>query len=303
MKTIQWYPGHMAKARREIKEKLQMIDVVIELLDARIPMSSQNPIIEELVDQKPRLVLLNKADLADEKQTEQWSSYFRKQGAEVLAINSQTGQGIKKIAPACQKLAHALYEKWEAKGMKPRALRAVILGIPNVGKSTLINRLVNKRQAKAIDQVQNNSSGRGISLIYSIHRGFFGKFDDQEVGLRLAATGAIKDELLDYGDVAAFTLRLLAEDYPKQLQNRYAIELPVDSEDVGQLFDEIGKNVVALLKVALLIMIKQQNLFLRELRSGTIGKVTLEKAECKLDESSRDSFFKRALRTKDDLLE
>ncbi|MBM7837630.1 ribosome biogenesis GTPase A [Alkalihalobacillus xiaoxiensis] len=284
MKTIQWYPGHMAKARREIKEKLQMIDVVIELLDARIPMSSQNPIIEELVDQKPRLVLLNKADLADEKQTEQWSSYFRKQGAEVLAINSQTGQGIKKIAPACQKLAHALYEKWEAKGMKPRALRAVILGIPNVGKSTLINRLVNKRQAKVGDrpgvtkQQQWIKVGNQLDLLDTPGI-LWPKFDDQEVGLRLAATGAIKDELLDYGDVAAFTLRLLAEDYPKQLQNRYAIELPVDSEDVGQLFDEIGKKRGCIVKGGLVDYDKTAELILRELRSGTIGKVTLEKAE------------------------
>ncbi len=152
MKTIQWYPGHMAKARREIKEKLKMIDVVIELLDARIPLSSRNPIIDELTGDKPRLILLNKADLADEAHTEQWSAYFRSKGAEVIAVNSQTGQGVKKIAPACQKLAHALYEKWQSKGMKPRALRAVILGIPNVGKSTLINRLVNKRQAKVGDR-------------------------------------------------------------------------------------------------------------------------------------------------------
>lgn len=281
MKTIQWYPGHMAKARREIKEKLKMIDVVIELLDARIPLSSRNPIIDELTGEKPRLILLNKADLADEAHTEQWSAYFRSHGAEVIAVNSQTGQGVKKIAPSCQKLAHALYKKWESKGMKPRALRAVILGIPNVGKSTLINRLVNKRQAKVGDrpgvtkQQQWIKVGNQLELLDTPGI-LWPKFDDQQVGMRLAATGAIKDELLDYGDVAAFALRFLAVEYPNKLTNRYEIELPDDLDDIGPLFEEIGRKRGCIIRGGLVDFDKTAELLLRELRSGTVGKITFE---------------------------
>ncbi|AIC94851.1 MULTISPECIES: ribosome biogenesis GTPase YlqF [Shouchella] len=282
MKTIQWYPGHMAKARREINEKLSMIDVVIELLDARIPVSSQNPVIDELVQQKPRLILLNKTDLADPKQTERWKHFFEKQGHAVVEVNSQTGQGIKKIVPACQALAKDLYKKWESKGMKPRALRAVILGIPNVGKSTFINRLVNKRQAKVGDrpgitkQQQWIKVGTSLDLLDTPGI-LWPKFEDQEVGFRLAATGAIKDELLDYGDVAAFVLRYCLDVYPELLQKRYQLDDDVDGEDVGRLFDEIGRKRGCMLRGGLVDYDRTAELLLRELRSGTIGRITLER--------------------------
>ncbi|MFB4211106.1 ribosome biogenesis GTPase YlqF [Shouchella sp. JSM 1781072] len=281
MKTIQWYPGHMAKARREINEKLSMIDVVIELLDARIPLSSQNPVIDELVQNKPRLILLNKSDLADPKQTERWKQYFESQGHAVVEVNSQTGQGVKKIVPACQSLAKDLYKKWEAKGMKPRALRAVILGIPNVGKSTFINRLVNKRQAKVGDrpgitkQQQWIKVGTSLDLLDTPGI-LWPKFEDQEVGFRLAATGAIKDEILDYGDVAAFVLRFCMQAYPAQLQKRYDISEDVDTEDIGALFDEIGRKRGCILRGGLIDYDRTAELVLRELRSGTIGRMTLE---------------------------
>ncbi|WP_082676525.1 ribosome biogenesis GTPase YlqF [Shouchella shacheensis] len=283
MKTIQWYPGHMAKARREIKEKLKMIDVVIELLDARVPQSSRNPIIDELTGEKPRLVLLNKADLADASQTEKWARYFRGRGAEVLAINSQTGKGVKEIAKAARTLAAPLFEKWKAKGMKPRAIRAVILGIPNVGKSTLINRLVNKRQAKVGDrpgvtkQQQWIKVGSELELLDTPGI-LWPKFDDRRTGFRLAATGAIKDELLDFGDVAAFVLTFFSEHYPLKLEERYKLT-SVDVEDLGSTFDEIGKNRGALLKGGIVDYDKVAELILRELRAGTLGAVTLERVE------------------------
>ncbi|MED4127316.1 ribosome biogenesis GTPase YlqF [Shouchella miscanthi] len=282
MKTIQWYPGHMAKARREINEKLSMIDVVIELLDARIPVSSQNPVIDELVQHKPRLILLNKTDLADPKQTEHWKHFFERQGHAVVEVNSQTGQGVKKIVPACQALAKDLYRKWESKGMKPRALRAVILGIPNVGKSTFINRLVNKRQAKVGDrpgitkQQQWIKVGTSLDLLDTPGI-LWPKFEDQEVGFRLAAIGAIKDELLDYGDVAAFVLRYCLDVYPELIKKRYQLDDDIDGEDMGSLFDEIGRKRGCMLRGGLVDYDRTAELLLRELRSGTIGRITLER--------------------------
>ncbi len=284
LKTIQWYPGHMAKARREIKEKLKLIDVVIELVDARLPQSSRNPLIDELAQQKPRLMLLNKADLADPAETERWRAFFKRTGAEVLAINAQTGAGVKNIAPACKTLASALYQKWEQKGMKPRPLRAIILGIPNVGKSTLINRLVNKRQAKVGDRPGVTKQQQWIKVKQELELLdtpgiLWPKFEDELVGLRLAATGAIKDELLDYGDVAAYALRYLAAEYPDLLEARYGIERNSEEDDIVPLFEAIGKKRGCIVRGGLVDFDKTAELILRELRSGTIGKVTLEKAE------------------------
>ncbi|BAB06195.1 ribosome biogenesis GTPase YlqF [Halalkalibacterium halodurans] len=277
--TIQWFPGHMAKARREVTEKLKLIDVVIELLDARVPLSSRNPMMDEIVAHKPRLVLLNKDDLADPSKTKEWTRFFEEGGATVLPINAQTGQGVSRISPACQTLAQALIEKQRAKGMKPRAIRAMILGIPNVGKSTLINRLASKRIAKVGDrpgitkQQQWIKVGKELELLDTPGI-LWPKFDDQATGFRLAATGAIKDELLDFQDVALFVLRYMREMYPDRLMDRYKLnELP---EDGVTLFDAIGKKRGHLLSGGYIDYDKTAEMILRELRAGTLGRITLE---------------------------
>ncbi len=280
MPTIQWFPGHMAKARREVTEKLKQIDVVFELVDARVPLSSRNPMIDELVSHKPRLILLNKADLADPVVTEKWSHYFQQKGFKVIAIDSQTGKGTEKISATAKELSVDLLEKLKAKGMKPRAIRALILGIPNVGKSTLINRLAKKKIAKTGDrpgitkQQQWIKVGKELELLDTPGI-LWPKFEDQVVGYRLAATGAIKDEILDFQDVAVFLLKYLKEHYPKQLMERF--KLTELNEDIVEVFDAIGKNRGLLMSGGYIDYDKAAELILREFRSCKIGKITLEK--------------------------
>jgi ribosome biogenesis GTPase A len=282
MATIQWFPGHMAKARREVTEKLKQIDVVFELVDARVPLSSRNPMIDELVSHKPRLILLNKADLADPLVTEQWSRYFQGKGFKVISIDSQTGKGTEKIPTLAKELAVDLLEKLKAKGMKPRAIRALILGIPNVGKSTLINRLAKKKIAKTGDrpgitkQQQWIKVGSELELLDTPGI-LWPKFEDQIVGFRLAATGAIKDEILDFQDVAVYLLKYLREEYPKPLMERF--KLTELHEDVVELFDAIGRNRGLLMSGGYIDYDKAAELILREFRSCKIGKISLEKPE------------------------
>jgi ribosome biogenesis GTPase A len=278
--TIQWFPGHMAKARREITEKLKLIDVVIELVDARIPISSRNPMIDEIVKNKPRLVLLNKADMADPAVTKEWQHYFDKQNIKSIAVNSQTGQGIQQIPLAAKELMKDKINKIIEKGMNPRAIRALILGIPNVGKSTLINRLANKRIAKTGDrpgitkQQQWIKVGKDLELLDTPGI-LWPKFEDQIIGLRLAATGAIKDEILDFQEVAVFVLRFMQERYPNRLKDRYRLEdIP---EDVIELFDEIGKKRGFLMSGGFIDYDKTAEVILRELRSEKLGSLTFEK--------------------------
>ncbi|MEB1810067.1 MAG: ribosome biogenesis GTPase YlqF [Bacillaceae bacterium] len=277
--TIQWFPGHMAKARREVTEKLKLIDVVIELLDARVPMSSRNPMIDEIVAHKPRLVLLNKADLADPRVTDEWKNYFTKQDVKVLSIDSQSGKGVSAISPSCKELATPLLEKMKARGMKPRAIRAMILGIPNVGKSTLINRLAVKKIAKTGDrpgvtkQQQWIKVGNEMELLDTPGI-LWPKFEDQAIGFRLAATGAIKDELLDFQDVALFVLNYLKDRYEGQVKERFKLdEIPLEGL---QLFDEIGKKRGFLQSGGYIDYDKTAEIILRELRSGKLGRITLE---------------------------
>ncbi|WP_227935791.1 ribosome biogenesis GTPase YlqF [Alkalihalobacillus deserti] len=278
--TIQWFPGHMAKARREVTEKLKFIDVVIELLDARIPLASRNPMIDELVSHKPRLILLNKADLADPTVTASWKSYFEAKGATVLSINAQNGKGTEKIPNACKQLAKPIIEKMVSRGMKPRAIRAMILGIPNVGKSTLINRLASKRTAQVGDRPGVTKRQQWIKVgteleLLDTPGILWPKFEDQIIGYRLAATGAIKDELLDFQDIALFLLNYLKDFYPSLIQERYKLEsVP---EDGLALFDEIGKKRGCLLGGGYVDYDKAAEIILREMRSGMLGRISLER--------------------------
>lgn len=279
--TIQWFPGHMAKAKREVQEKLKLIDVVFELLDARIPLSSRNPMIDEILANKPRIILLNKADMADEKVTNEWISFFADQGLRALAIDSQAGTGMKQIVAAAKDMTKEKFTKMAAKGIKnPRPLRALIVGIPNVGKSTLINRLAGKHIAKTGDKPGVTKAQQWIKVgkemeLLDTPGILWPKFEDEEVGLKLATTGAIKDTILNLQDVAVYALRFLSEHYPARLKERYSLtDIP---DDIVELFDAIGKRRGCLASGGAVDYDKVAELVLRDIRTEKLGRLSFEK--------------------------
>jgi ribosome biogenesis GTPase A len=286
-KIIQWYPGHMVKAQREVREKLKLIDVVIELVDARIPLSSRNPLIDEIVGDKPRIILLNKIDMADPQVTKQWKHYFDKPNRRALEVDSQSGAGLNKIAPTCRELMKEKHDKLIAKGVNPRAVRVLILGIPNVGKSTLINRLAKKNIAVTGDRPGVTKKQQWIKVgkeleLLDTPGILWPKFEDQVVGNRLAATGAIKETLFDFQDVVVFILKYLKEHYPERLIDRYKLsEIP---EDVIDLFDDIGKKRGCMLSGGYIDYDKAAELILRDLRSLKLGKISFETVSADVDE-------------------
>jgi ribosome biogenesis GTPase A len=278
--TIQWFPGHMAKARRQVTEKLKQIDVVTELLDARLPLSSRNPMIDEIVSGKPRLILLNKADLADPQVTEEWIEYFRQQGIRTLPIDALSGKGVNKLPGLCQELAADMLNKRAERGMQARAIRIMILGIPNVGKSSLINRLAKRSVAQTGDRPAVTKAQQWVKMGDSLELLdtpgiLWPKFEDQMVGLRLAASGAIKDELIDFTEVALFVISYMMHYYPERLLERFKLkELP---QDRVIMLEEIGKKRGCLVSGGEIDYDKAAEIFLRELRSGKLGTVSLER--------------------------
>lgn len=276
---IQWFPGHMAKAKREVSEKLKYVDIVFELVDARLPISSRNPMLNQILQQKPRLVLLNKADLADSEQTQKWQQYFRLQGYEAIAINAQENQGVKKILPAAKKVLTEKIARDISRGIKPRAIRAMVIGIPNVGKSTLLNRLAGKKIAQTGNKPGVTKGQQwlrfGTDLELLDTPGIlWPKFEDPEVGKKLAVTGAIKDQLLHLDDLAIYGLEFLARFYPEALQRRYGLSA-----------DELFLSGPELL---MLVTAKRgfredyergSEMFVTELRQGRVGNFTLDRYE------------------------
>lgn len=280
--TIQWFPGHMAKARRQVTEKLKLVDIIFELVDARIPQSSRNPMIDEIIQHKPRIVLLNKADMADKERTKQWINYFKKQGIQALAINSHAGVGMKEITALAKVVLVEKFDRMKAKGIRPRAIRAMIVGIPNAGKSTLINRLAKKNIAKTgntpgVTKAQQwIKVGKELELLDTPGI-LWPKFEDQEVGLKLALTGAIKDTILNLQDIAIFGLRFLEKEYPERLKERYNLEtIP---EDTVELFDHIGRFRGALSGGGVVDYDKVTELIIRDIRGEKFGPLTFEKTE------------------------
>jgi ribosome biogenesis GTPase A len=284
--TIQWFPGHMTKARRQIEEKLKLIDVVIELLDARIPLSSRNPMIDEILQGKPRLVLLNKADLADPGVTAAWVAYFKEANLDALPIDAISGNQVKEIVPRCKVLVKHKIEAQIRKGINPRAIRALIVGIPNVGKSTLINRMAGKKIAATGDRPGVTKGQQWIKMgttemeLLDTPGILWPKFEDQNVGMRLAATGAIKEELLQADEIAFFTIRYLAEHYKSFLMERYSMEsIPADLSDpneVVKIMESIGRKRGIMQSGGRVDLDKTSMVILRELRAGKMGRVSLE---------------------------
>ncbi|MCM3110172.1 ribosome biogenesis GTPase YlqF [Lederbergia lenta] len=277
--TIQWFPGHMAKARREVTEKLKLVDIIFELVDARIPISSSNPMLQDIIQQKPRLILLNKADMADQRLTKKWIEAYEDRGLKALAINAQAGNGMKEIVKAAQEILHEKRERQKAKGLKPRPVRAMIIGIPNVGKSTLINRLAKKNIAKTgntpgVTRAQQwIKVGKELELLDTPGI-LWPKFEDPETGYKLALTGAIKDTLLNMQDIAVFGLRYLEENYPDRLMERYELsEIP---DDIAHLFDHIASQRGCIAQGGDTDYDKTADVIVKDLRTQKFGTITFD---------------------------
>lgn len=282
--TVQWFPGHMTKARKIITENLKLVDAVIELLDARIPYSSANPMLQEIISGKPRVVALNKADLADPVITRKWVDYFTQQGIKAVSIDSMTGKGTKQLVQAVEDMARDKTEKLLSKGViKPRAARVMILGIPNVGKSSLINRLAGAVKAKAADKPGVTRAkqwiriGKNLELLDTPGI-LWPKFEDMTVGLKLAFTGAINDEAIDREQVVAVFLETMAKLYPERLRERYKLidELP---EQPMELLEMVGRKRGCLVKGGAVDLDKAQRIVFTDFRSGKLGVVSLDVPE------------------------
>ncbi|TCI80108.1 ribosome biogenesis GTPase YlqF [Exiguobacterium sp. SH0S1] len=277
--AIQWFPGHMAKARRQVTEKLKLIDVVIELVDARVPQSSRNPMVDEITAGKPRLIVLNKADMADQAVTDAWMRALKRDDIEVVAVDAKHSKGLKQLMTGAEKLMKDKHDRMREKGRNPGPIRALIIGIPNVGKSTLINRLAGRNIAITGDRPGVTKRQQWIKMkggemeLLDTPGILWPKFEDQMVGYRLAATGAIKDDILNLDDIAMYAARELRARYPEQLKERFKLDdLP---EDAVELLELIGKKR-GLLSGGYVDFEKASELLLNELRHEKIGRVSLE---------------------------
>lgn len=275
--NIQWYPGHMTKAKRAMKEDIKLIDLIIELVDARVPLSSRNPDIDDLGAGKARMVLLNKSDLADERFNGAWTEYFEAQGCHVVKVNSKSGAGLKQINNVVQIACKEKIERDRRRGILNRPVRAMVVGIPNVGKSTFINSFAGKACAKTGNKPGVTKGNQWIRLNKSLELLdtpgiLWPRFEDQQVGIKLALIGSINDEILNKDELAMELIRFLVKYYPKVLQERYGIE----TEEEFQVLEEVARARSCLAKGGELDLIKASNLLIDDFRSGKLGRMTME---------------------------
>ena len=276
--NLQWYPGHMTKAKRQMQEDLKLIDLIIELVDARIPLSSRNPDIDELGKNKARLILLNKSDLADERYNEQWSAYFQKKGFYVVKVNAKSGAGLKSIQGVIQEACKAKIERDRRRGIKNRPIRAMVVGIPNVGKSTFINSYAGKACAKTGNKPGVTKGKQWIRLNKTLELLdtpgiLWPKFEDQEVGKRLAFIGSIKDEILNLEELSLELLDYIRTNYPGLLNTRYGIE---EEGTPVSLLEAVADQRKCLIRGQEIDYAKAAGIVMEEFRNGKIGRITLE---------------------------
>lgn len=275
---FQWYPGHMTKAKRMMQENIKLIDIVIELVDARIPFGSRNPDIDQLAQNKSRLILLNKTDLADSRKTELWEQYFKEQGFFVGKVNSQKGTGVKAVQGIVMEACKDKIERDRKRGIKNRPIRAMIAGIPNVGKSTFINSLVGKACAKTGNKPGVTKGKQWIKLNKNIELLdtpgiLWPKFEDQTVGLHLALIGSIKEEILNREEMAMELIPFLVKEYPGILAGRYQVD---EYSNTLKILEQIAANRNCKEKGNQLDYEKAAHILLEEYRNGKLGKITLE---------------------------
>ena len=280
LESLSWFPGHMTKTRRMVASEIGSMDAVCEIIDARIPRASRNPDLDDLTAGKPRIVVLNRVDQADPKATKQWAAWFRAQGYAVLEVDAKSGAGVKQFAPAVRALLADKLRAYEEKGQIGRVLRVMVLGIPNVGKSSLINRLAGAVKAKAADKPGVTRAKQWIKIgaaldLLDTPGILWPKFEDQTVGLKLAFTGAINDDIYDREQVTALLLSVMRRDYPERLQERFKFKGDMP-EDGIELLEAIGRKRGCLVKGGVVDLEKAQNIVLTEFRSGKLGLVTLD---------------------------
>lgn len=278
--SIQWFPGHMTKTKRMIKASLPLVDAVVEILDARVPESSRNPDLQSLIEGKPRIIILNKCDTADEASTQKWISYYKNQDITAIAADCRSGKGLNKFIPAVKQVLSDLIAKYESKGMKGRVLHLMVVGIPNVGKSSFINRLAGQKKAKVEDRPGVTRTKQWVKLSEDIELldmpgVLWPKFEDMSVGEKLAFTGAVKDDVVDIETLACRLLCVLNSLYKNELTARYKIET-VENEDGYELLQKVGKARGMLVSGGEINTERAAITVLDEFRGGKLGRITLE---------------------------
>ena len=283
MAQIQWFPGHMAKARREITEKLKLVDIVLEILDARVPISSANPMMKEILKDKPTLILLNKANLADKKVTNKWINHFKEQGIKALDIDLIDNYNVNKIVPACYEVLDEKIKQAKAKGYSNFKVRALVVGIPNVGKSTFINTLARRKAAVVGDKPGVTKSQTWIKINDSLELLdtpgiLWPKFENETVAHNLALCGAIKDDILPLDDVISYGLAFMQKYYPDNLNNRYGVTITPEME-LLEIYDVIGRKRNCLLKGNQIDYERVISLVLYDLRHNKLGAMSYDRNE------------------------
>lgn len=277
--NINWYPGHMKKTKESIKRDLAMVDIVFEIIDARIPCSSQNPIINSILQNKSRIIILNKEDLADVNANKIWQEYFREKGIESILINSVNGKGTKELVNIANKLTKDKINSYRKRGIINKSIRAMIIGIPNVGKSTLINSLSGRRGARVGNKPGVTRSNQWIKVKGNIEMLdtpgiLWPEFENEKIGLNLALTGAVKDEILDIDTLALRLIEIMINNYPELLEKRYNLEVTDDSP--LEVMEEIGVKRGCIIRGGDIDYRRVSDILLDEFRKGIIGPITLE---------------------------
>lgn len=278
--NVQWFPGHMAKTRRQIKESLNMVDGVVEIVDARIPRSSANPELDDLIKKKPRIILLNKCDVADPNATKMWLDYYKDNGYYALAVDCRTGKGLNQFIPTCKNALSYVIKRNESKGMSGKSLKFMVVGIPNTGKSSFINRMAKKNKAIVADKAGVTRSnqwfnvGNGIELL-DTPGVLWPKFDDPEVGDKLAFIGSVKDEVTDMESLSCRLLEVLAKTHPEMIEKRYNI---TDFKDLQgwEILELIGRKRGFLIKGGEINYERAAAIVCDEFRGGKLGRLSLE---------------------------